>query len=348
MGCALFFVDLDLPAKGRPFLKAATPLTDSRTFSGRVQIVNLPLCRRARPSDGSQPLIPWNCMRAYSLVVVSGLVGAIAAAGCGSSEELGKKMDATTTPDVVVEHQPAADGGSDRGGAGGTTTDARDAPPESGSDAPPDLAQDLAAADAIEDATASVDVATDAADAAGPALVTVQFSGQVVTVAGTPLGLDSTARLAPVSGSFAYDLRVPDSSPTDPLRGRYLHGGTFQSHFTFNVSGHVVTGSGSAIVETENLNPDTFRFRDGQQNDGATRIMKLDGTDRPALTLLIAITDSSGAALTSDAEPNPFPFTDSAVDGGISHIPHTFSISDGTSDAGTNTLLMQLDSMTQQ
>jgi len=229
---------------------------------------------------------------------------------------------------------------------------AGEARPDASADTPTDIRRDIrpeaaaeggatdAGADtpldspAVQDA--SDDTSGDAGADAGPLLVSLQFSGTVQTVAGTPLGLDSSARLAPVSGQFAYDLHVGDSARTDPLRGRYLHFGT--SQFTFTVSGHTVTGSGWAIVETENLNPDTFRFRDGQQNDGVTRIMKLDGVDAPALVLLIAITDSSGAALSSDVEPDPFPFTN------IASFPHTFSITDG-SDGGSSTLLMQLDSI---
>jgi hypothetical protein len=166
-------------------------------------------------------------------------------------------------------------------------------------------------------------------------LVTLQFSGTVQTVAGTPLGLNSSARLATVSGEFAYDLRVADQLPSDPQRGRYLHGGS--SIFTCTVSGHTVTGSGLARVEVEDLNPDTFRFLDGPQSDGIPRLMKLDGAGAPSLALSIAITDSSGAALTSDKQPDPFPFTN------ITTFPHTFSLQDSG-----GTLLMQLDSITMQ
>jgi hypothetical protein len=287
-------------------------------------------------------------MRACAVVVLNVVVGALMA-GCGSSKGGGGK-DAAAMPDGGQDKQAASDSTGDLPGDGrdAAATDARDAAPDSGADAPGDTAQDVAAqdlgaADAVGDTTAGGDAIDAAAtDVAAPMPVTVQYSGQVVTVAGTPLGFDSTVRLAPVSGSFTYDLNVQDATPTDPQRGLYRHAGS--SRFTFNVSGHVVTGSNSAIVEIEDLpGADTFRFLDGQQNDGATRVMKLDGTDRPALVLTIAITDSSGTALTSDHEPNPFPFTD-AGDAGITHVPHTFAIDDGFG----NSLLMQLDSMTQQ
>jgi predicted RNA-binding protein with TRAM domain len=162
-------------------------------------------------------------------------------------------------------------------------------------------------------------------------LVRVDFAGQVVTVAGTPLGLDSTVRLAPVSGSFAYDLRVIDST-ADTMRGRYLHGGS--SLFTFTVANHTVAGSGLAFTDIENLDPDTFRFRDGPQIDNITRIMTLDGTASPMLKLTIAITGGN-TLFTSDAQPNPFPTID------ITTTPHTFSLQDGG-----GTLLMQLDTLT--
>ena len=140
-----------------------------------------------------------------------------------------------------------------------------------------------------------------------------------------------------MSGSFTYDLRLLDDEPNDPLRGKYQRGGT--TAFTFAVEGHTVTGSGRAIVETENLSSDTFRFLDGPQNDGVTRIMHLDGADAPTLTLTIAITDATGAMLTSDALPDPFPMIDIA-NMHSQNISHTFALSDSG-----GTLLMQLGSL---
>ena len=100
-------------------------------------------------------------------------------------------------------------GAGDRDGGADVRTDATDAR----TDAPVDLVADAPGGDA------------------GPMLVTLQFSGTVQTVAGTPLGLDASARLAPVTGQFAYDLRIADANPSDPQRGRYLHNGS--SVFTF-------------------------------------------------------------------------------------------------------------------
>jgi hypothetical protein len=178
-------------------------------------------------------------------------------------------------------------------------------------------------------------------EAAVARLVTVAFTGQVVTVANAPLGFDSTVRLEPVSGSFTYDLRLVDDLPNDPLRGKYERAGT--TAFTFTVKGHTVTGSGKAIVQTENLDPDTFRFLDGPQGDTVVRTMKLDGADAPTVKLSFAVTDGTGAMLASDALPDPFPALDIAHKEGGSEISHTFSLS----DAG-GTMLMQLDTLVSQ
>jgi hypothetical protein len=140
-------------------------------------------------------------------------------------------------------------------------------------------------------------------------------------------------RLEAVSGSFTYDRRMVDQLPADLMRGRWE--GIGLSAFTFTVKGHTITGSGNAQVQTENLDPDTFRFLDGPLGDNVGRAMKLDGTVAPTLKLGIAITDSSGALLGSDALPAPFPTLD------ITTKPHTFSLQDSG-----GTLLMQLDTLT--
>jgi hypothetical protein len=197
--------------------------------------------------------------------------------------------------------------------------------------------------DASGPGDAPPDVVTDAAsevEAAAPRLVTVAFTGKVLTVASAPLGFDSTVRLEPVSGSFTYDLRLLDDQPNDPKRGHYERAGT--TAFTFTVKGHTVKGSGRAIAVTEDLNPDTFRFLDGPQGDGVVRMMQFDGVDAPTLKLLIAITDGDGVMLTSDALPDPFPTVDIANAHSIK-ISHTFALS----DAG-GTLLMQLDTLVSQ
>jgi hypothetical protein len=199
--------------------------------------------------------------------------------------------------------------------------------------------EDAAAAEA-GDAKADAD----AAEAPAPRLVTIAFTGQVVTVAGTPLGFDGTVRTEAVAGSFVYDANLGDNLPGDPLRGKYLGNGNGTTAFTLMVKGHTVKGSGKAILQTENLNPDTFRFLDGPQvGDPLPRVMQLDGADAPTLELSFAITDDSGAMLTSDALPDPFPTVNIANKDGGFNITHTFSLS----DAG-GTLLMQLDTFASQ
>ena len=192
------------------------------------------------------------------------------------------------------------------------------------------------------DATTAGDAARDAtggdapADTAAPLLVTLDFTGEAVTISGTPLGFDSTVRMMRVSGTLAYDLRVGDSQPADPLRGRYLHTAANPSQFTFKIAERTITGSGFALVQTENLNPDTFRFVDGPQIGGITRILKVDGVNHPDLDLWIAISND-GTLLTSDAQPSPFPVIN------IATTAHTFYLMD---DGGT--LLMQLDTLVQR
>lgn len=269
------------------------------------------------------------------------LVSAILLLGCGSSAK--KDLPPLPTFDSgsnVVNPLPdtsAADLPGPADGAAGNTgspdigapmvADAADAAP-GGADAV-----------AIEAPGPSPDTTAPATDA-GPDLppphpVTLQFAGTVATVANNPLGLDSTARTAPVTGTLTYDLRTPDLLPADPKRGRFLHGTT--SAFTFTVLGHTIEGSTYAVMQTEDLDPDTIRFMDGPGIDPLPRTMKLDGMPAPMLKLWIAITDSSGAMLKNDSLPDPFPVLD------IAKTPHTFSIEDGG-----GTLLMQLTSLTQR
>jgi hypothetical protein len=256
--------------------------------------------------------------------------------GGGTSGTAGHPMDAPVSgTDAPADTEGVSDGGARRGqdAPGGDTSGAAGAGGDGG----------LEAAEASVDGLDAADGAPDAGDveAAAPRLVTVAFTGEVVTVAGTPLGFDSTVRTEPVSGSFTYDLRMIDDLPSDPKRGRWQAGGT--TAFTFTVKGHTVTGSGHALLETQNLDPDTFRFRDGPQGDGVTRTMKLDGVDAPAMVLFIAITDTTGAMLTSDALPDPFPMLNIANKDGGFEISHTFSIEDAS-----GTLLTQLATLAQQ
>jgi hypothetical protein len=263
------------------------------------------------------------------------------ALGCGSSGSAPADSAVTGTLDGA---QPAGDLGAPADAAGPEAPVPADALLDLG--ATPDAAADIATADtsmasadtAVAPADSAADLAADSApdtspDLAPPMPVTMQFTGTVATVAGTPLGLDSTARTAAITGTFTYDLRTPDARPADLKRGRYEHGTT--SGFTFTVLGHTVEGSGYAVVEIEDLDPDTFRFRDGPGLDTIPRIMKVDGTAAPMLKLTIAIASGNNAFLTSDALPRPFPTID------ITQTAHTFSLSDNG-----GTLLMQLTTLT--
>jgi hypothetical protein len=223
-----------------------------------------------------------------------------------------------------------AGGSAGAGGAGGSAGTTGGTGADGGAGAAPDAGP--GDADASDVGGTDSDSSFEAEP--GPSLVTVAFTGQVETVAMMPLGLDSSARLAAVSGSFTYDLSLGDNLPLDPNNGRYQGNGT--NTFTFTVLGHTVTGSGKARIDTQNLSSDTFRFVDGPQGDGVTRVMKLDGVASPTLALTIAITDTSGKMLTSDALPNPFPMVDIANKVNFD-IAHTFSLSDSG-----GTLLMQL------
>lgn len=159
-------------------------------------------------------------------------------------------------------------------------------------------------------------------------IVTIHFEGLVATVADRPLGLGEEIRDTPVSGSFSYDLTQDDSSG-DNLRGNYRHYHT--TPFQLQVAERSIQGTSSPTVTVENLDPDTFRFED--QGIGGTfghEYFLVDGREHPDLSVIIAITDDSGAAFTDDALPPEFPMLD------IVNFPHTAALED---DGGT--LLMQ-------
>jgi hypothetical protein len=282
-------------------------------------------------------------MRRLSALCVVALV-----AGCGGGSTPAKKKpdagnkDAVTTTDVGgtldhVEDAPAAETAGDTApDAGGTGADA---PPDMGpttGDASPETAGDTASADAKD---GGVSDASDAGETA-PRLVGFSFAGSVVTVAradggvGLPLGFDGTVRTEAVTGSLSYDPTLVDMYL--PLNRGVYQAVAPQSTFTLTVKGKTVTGSMRAKLEVEDgTTNDTFRFRDGPQAvDPVVRVMKLDGVDKPRLSLFIAISGGDGTMLTSEKLPDPFP----AID--IKKIPHTFSLED---EGGT--LLMQLDTL---
>ena len=161
--------------------------------------------------------------------------------------------------------------------------------------------------------------------------IEVFFDGEVSTVSAMPLGLDDSARTETVTGSFTYLPCLGDDDPLDSNRGEYFH--SIDGDLEVLVAGLAVDGSGKAIVTTENFDPDTFRFEDGDLTFATeTRMMQINGADAPDLQMRLSVTDSSGVALASDAPPDPFSFDAS--------MPHTFSLQDGG-----GTLLIQLDSM---
>jgi hypothetical protein len=169
--------------------------------------------------------------------------------------------------------------------------------------------------------------------------VTIAFEGDIPTVSGNPLGLDSSVRTSPVSGSFSYRPCVVDTKPNDPKRGEYDHA-TGAGAFELSVTTLSIKGSGSPIIEVQDLDPDTFRFKDGPQlldKDKTLRRMTVDGKPNDSLTIWLSITDSSGQAFNDDALPKTFPLTD------IASYTHTFSVKDNG-----GTLLLQLSSVTQK
>ena len=160
------------------------------------------------------------------------------------------------------------------------------------------------------------------------------FDGEIATVSGTPLGLDDSVRTETVTGSMSYLPCLGDENATDPQRGEYRH--PFDGRVELLFAGTQVDGSDQAIVTTENFDPDTFRFEDGALAfETDPRMLQVNGAAAPDLQVRFSITDSSGAALATDAPPDPFSFDPS--------MPHTFSLQDGG-----GTLLLQLDSLSKR
>ena len=109
------------------------------------------------------------------------------------------------------------------------------------------------------------------------------------------------------------------------------------SGFELYVDATVVRGSGSCVVEVQDLTSDTFRYEDGPLFfDPTDRTMYVDGGLAPDLELWISITDSTGSAFANEDLPLSFPMTN------IVSYPHTFSLRDPG-----GTLLLQLTDMSQ-
>jgi hypothetical protein len=173
----------------------------------------------------------------------------------------------------------------------------------------------------------------DTADTGGDDVTpfTVVFTGTAVTVSGTPLGFDDSIRDTPISGSFTWNVARRDVEEDNADVGIYDHIGDGAARIV--VGGRTVEGSGSPRLEVENFDgADTFRYVDGASVGGDRfRQMTIDGEGDAALGLWTAFTDSTGAALASDAVLTTWPFPE------ITSLPHTFALE----DAG-GTLLLQL------
>lgn len=188
------------------------------------------------------------------------------------------------------------------------------------------------------DGDADTDADSDSDTDVPPDPVTVGFTGEVVTVAGTPFGFDDTVRTTPISGSFTYDRSVGDDDGNDPMRGTYDHEGR-TAPFDLHVGGKAITGSGQPVVTIE-LFSHTFRWVDGPQilDDTPFRACAVDGVTDPEIQLHLSVTPDSGEPFADDSLPAAFPFVgvDLAADTAI-----TFTVE----DAG-GTLLFQLDAFT--
>jgi hypothetical protein len=163
------------------------------------------------------------------------------------------------------------------------------------------------------------------------------FTGFVRTVSDTPFGLgDSTLRDTPVSGSFGWDLTVPDELRDDPESGEYPHRGL--ASFTVTIGGRTVTGSGWARLRVSHTGGEFarsgFTYEDGWRLLDDNVEMKVDGERDEGLSLYFYIGDEDGGTLAGDALPDGLSGFDPTEHA------HTFSLShdDGTA-------LLQLDSL---
>jgi hypothetical protein len=195
----------------------------------------------------------------------------------------------------------------------------------------------LSDADPDVDTDADSDTDTDTDDPWGPSdPVTIGFTGEVATVAGTPLIWDGDIRTARVSGYFTYNRGAPDD---DPTVGHALYDLGSRGAFSLTLDGHEITQGGPFAEIAGN----TFRFMDGTEApisaDDAERVMSFDGEPDPNLGLWTAFVQcGTGDCPLPEALPAApdFWFLDHAT----ADYAHTFSITDGD-----GTLLIQLDEM---
>ncbi len=169
---------------------------------------------------------------------------------------------------------------------------------------------------------------------------TVVLDAYVATVSGTPFGFDASVLNQDVSLTFVYDSSTPDSNPASD-RGDYVH--TSGGGFTADVLGTIITGSATPTLEIEDINgADTFRFWDGPRPIGPQGgVISVDGLANPNAQLLIAFTDGTGNAFSSDALPAVLPFAVPPLSmPSPSFFAHTISLSDEN-----GTLLLQLNDL---
>ena len=169
-----------------------------------------------------------------------------------------------------------------------------------------------------------------------PVPVTLDIDGWIATVSGSPLGLTEQVNNQGVTGSLTYDACLADSD-WDAQRGSYDHAGSESGGLSLSLSGLTISGSGRPLMTVENLDRDTFRYLDGASDgDETSRVMAVNGVEAPALNLVFAITDTSGAAFHGDEAPMTFPMTD------ITGYPHTFALNESG-----GSVLMQLTVLSQ-
>lgn len=152
--------------------------------------------------------------------------------------------------------------------------------------------------------------------------VILDFEAVASAVVGTPFGV-TVPRLTLVTGHFVYNTATIDDNPSAE-RGNYPHNGTggFRARFL----GHQIDGSANPTLEVENIpvggaSIDTFRILDSHDS------MRFNGTAESSIVLSLSITDSSGAAFSSDQLPAEFPLA--INQSGIGpNFPHTFSLAD--------------------
>lgn len=157
------------------------------------------------------------------------------------------------------------------------------------------------------------------------------FTGTIVTVAESPLGLGDESRGAAAVATLTWDVSVADSEAGDPERGTYEHRGT--SGLTVELAGHTITGSGSATFATYRASSVSFGMDDGAQLPGDNPPqMLVNGVPDDSMGLFFAIVDTDGTALNSDALPDSLAAFDPVQD------PHTFSL-----EGAGGTLLLQFE-----